>query len=542
MPGHTPGDAAPSCRGGPRRRPRPSRSRPPAPSPPGHHPCSPPARRTSAPSRGATTISISRRAEVTEVAASEVQPRLVGHLREGDREAGQRLPPLTRSEVERRAPHRAPQRLRPPEREATEDGERGPEEPVAERPLQPLGQGWGHRGKRGISYGTCASTTSTAWSARPTTTAGSRPGNVASQAARGPGLEPARGRAAGAREDALRRRARASARRSCRRTPRPSLRTLRALGFAGTDEEVLARAATRGRARCCACAPAPRRCGPPTPPPSRPRATRPTAGCTSRRPTSRQMFHRAHRGGHDARGAPRHLRRRAALRRARAAPRRRPASPTRARPTTPGSRSPGTPGGAPLRLGPAARWSAVQRTASASRRGRRSRRAQALARLHQLDPDACLFPQQHPDGHRRAARSTPTCWRWATAASSCCTSSRSSTPTPLLADAARRRLGERLQLRDGHATRELPVAGRGGGYPFNSQVLTLPDGTMAIVAPDESARASPRARALPRAGGRRGQPGDAGALPRRAPVDAQRRRPGLPAAADPRSPTRSAPR
>src|SRR5438445_9508283 len=42
---------------------------------------------------------------------------------------------------------------------------------------------------------------------------------------------------------------------------------------------------------------------------------------------------------------------------------------------------------------------------------------------------------------------------------------------------------------------ELPVASAVAAYPFNSQLLTLPDGTMIILAPEES-RAEPRARAF----------------------------------------------
>lgn len=41
--------------------------------------------------------------------------------------------------------------------------------------------------------------------------------------------------------------------------------------------------------------------------------------------------------------------------------------------------------------------------------------------------------------------------------------------------------------------RELPAADAVASYPFNSQLLTLPDGTMAVVAPEE-ARENPRAR------------------------------------------------
>jgi succinylarginine dihydrolase len=58
----------------------------------------------------------------------------------------------------------------------------------------------------------------------------------------------------------------------------------------------------------------------------------------------------------------------------------------------------------------------------------------------------------------------------------------------------RDRLGEGLAIEIA-TNRELPVGDAVAAYPFNSQVLTLPDGSMTIVAPEES-RENGRARAF----------------------------------------------
>ena len=116
----------------------------------------------------------------------------------------------------------------------------------------------------------------------------------------------------------------------------------------------------------------------------------------------------------------------------------------------------------------------------------------ALARLHQLHPDACLFPQQSPAGIDGGAFHTDVLavgndgflmlHQEAFVA-----------VEPLLAT-LRNRLGDafRFVMAD---SRELPVSEAVYGYPFNSQVLTLPDGGMCIVAPIES-RQRPRPRAF----------------------------------------------
>ncbi|MBV9946808.1 MAG: N-succinylarginine dihydrolase [Myxococcales bacterium] len=107
----------------------------------------------------------------------------------------------------------------------------------------------------------------------------------------------------------------------------------------------------------------------------------------------------------------------------------------------------------------------------------------ALARLHRLDPDHCLFPQQHPLGIDGGAFHTDVL---AVGNGSflmhheLAFQDESGTLTEL-----RRLLGEDLVVvRASNA--ELPVEAAVAAYPFNSQVLTLPDGTMAIVAPEDA--------------------------------------------------------
>jgi succinylarginine dihydrolase len=116
----------------------------------------------------------------------------------------------------------------------------------------------------------------------------------------------------------------------------------------------------------------------------------------------------------------------------------------------------------------------------------------AIARLHGIDPASCVFPQQHPDGIDRGAFHTDVLavgnghfflyHELAFAEES----------TVL------RRLRELLgdELVTFRATSdEIPVEGAVAAYPFNSQILTLADGSMAIVAPEDS-REDASARAL----------------------------------------------
>ena len=118
--------------------------------------------------------------------------------------------------------------------------------------------------------------------------------------------------------------------------------------------------------------------------------------------------------------------------------------------------------------------------------------AQGLARLHRLDPDRCLFPQQHPGGIDAGAFHTDVL-AVANGRLLILHELAFADETALI-DSLRRLLGDELFVV--RATdRELPVDRAVAAYPFNSQVLTLPDETMAIVAPVD-AREDPHARAF----------------------------------------------
>jgi succinylarginine dihydrolase len=118
--------------------------------------------------------------------------------------------------------------------------------------------------------------------------------------------------------------------------------------------------------------------------------------------------------------------------------------------------------------------------------------SESVARLHQLSAARCLFPQQHPDGIDAGAFHTDVL-------------AVGNGPffmfhelaffdeARLLAD-LRRLLGEELRVVRASSA-ELPAASAVGAYPFNSQVVTRDDGMVAIVAPEDS-REDPRARAF----------------------------------------------
>lgn len=114
----------------------------------------------------------------------------------------------------------------------------------------------------------------------------------------------------------------------------------------------------------------------------------------------------------------------------------------------------------------------------------------ALARLHQLPPEQCLFPQQHPEGIDAGAFHTDVV----------AVGNGGFLMLHELAFVEHERLLETLRDKLGEGFTyvvagrdELPVRDAVKAYPFNSQVVTLPDGTMAIVAPIES-RETPTAR------------------------------------------------
>jgi succinylarginine dihydrolase len=108
----------------------------------------------------------------------------------------------------------------------------------------------------------------------------------------------------------------------------------------------------------------------------------------------------------------------------------------------------------------------------------------ALARLLALDPARALLVQQHPDGidaggfHTDvlAVGSGPVLLLHELACAD---------PSALLAE-LRDKLGDALRVVLA-TNAELPAADAIAAYPFNSQLLTLPDGAMVILAPQESA-------------------------------------------------------
>jgi succinylarginine dihydrolase len=116
----------------------------------------------------------------------------------------------------------------------------------------------------------------------------------------------------------------------------------------------------------------------------------------------------------------------------------------------------------------------------------------AIARLHRLAPERVLFPQQHPRGIDAGAFHTDVL----------AVSNGSFLMLHELAflDSAgcveelRRLLGDELFVLQARQ-RELPVESAVSAYPFNSQVLTLADGSMVILAPEDS-REEPASRAF----------------------------------------------
>ena len=118
--------------------------------------------------------------------------------------------------------------------------------------------------------------------------------------------------------------------------------------------------------------------------------------------------------------------------------------------------------------------------------------SEALARLGQLDPSRAIFPQQHPRGIDAGAFHTDVL----------AVGNGNVLLLHELAFANHEALLARLREMLGESftahvatDAELPVASAVAAYPFNSQLLTLPDGTMIILAPEES-RAEPPARAF----------------------------------------------
>jgi len=270
--------------------------------------------------------------------------------------------------------------------------------------------------------------------------------------------------------------------------PRPSLRTLRALGFTGTDEEVIARAAREDEQLLRLCSSA---------------AAMWTANAATVAPSEDTLDHRLHLTPANLQAMfhrsieaetthavlssifsdPDHFRVHAPLPGGGQFADEGAANHTRLH-------LPGRPavhlfawGRSAYRPGPGPSRFPARQTREAS---------EALARLHRLPAEQCLFPRQAEQGIDGGAFHTDVlavgndgllvlhALAFAEA-------------EPLLAS-----LREKLGSGFSHvlATEaELPVADAVAAYPFNSQLLTLPSGRMAIVAPVE-ARERPRARAF----------------------------------------------
>ena len=116
----------------------------------------------------------------------------------------------------------------------------------------------------------------------------------------------------------------------------------------------------------------------------------------------------------------------------------------------------------------------------------------ACARLHGLREDQLLFLQQAPEGIDAGAFHSDVL----------CVGNEqllllhelAFVAAPTLRSELQRLLGDELELVVA-SNQELPVNEAVSAYPFNSQLVTLTDGGMAIIAPEES-RASPAARAF----------------------------------------------
>jgi succinylarginine dihydrolase len=118
--------------------------------------------------------------------------------------------------------------------------------------------------------------------------------------------------------------------------------------------------------------------------------------------------------------------------------------------------------------------------------------SQALARLGQVDPARALFPQQDPAGIDAGAFHTDVL-----AVGSrhlLLLHERAFVEPQKLIETLRRGLGEAFTAVLATEA-ELPAKTAVAAYPFNSQLLALPDGSMTIVAPQES-REDPRAHAF----------------------------------------------
>ena len=241
------------------------------------------------------------------------------------------------------------------------------------------------------------------------------------------------------------------------------------IGRGGDRPRRRARAST-----CCACARARRRCGPPTRRPSRPRPTPPTAGSTSRPRTSSRC----------STARSRRTRRSAVLRAIFAdearfavhAPlpgRRAVRGRGRREPHAPRDDEPAR--GAPLRLGPQRGLGDVRGPQRFPAR-QTLEASQALARLHRLAPERVPLPAAAPRRHRRGRLPHRRARGRATAGFLMLHELAFVDAQALLATLRETGWATSFRYVARHASASCPRADAVAAYPFNSQVLTLPDG------------------------------------------------------------------
>lgn len=109
--------------------------------------------------------------------------------------------------------------------------------------------------------------------------------------------------------------------------------------------------------------------------------------------------------------------------------------------------------------------------------------SEALARLHRLPPSQCLFPRQAPEGIDSGAFHTDVLA--VGNGDFLMLHQKAFAQSEELLATLREKLGPSFRFTLASED-ELPVENAVSAYPFNSQLLTLPDGKMAIVAPTES--------------------------------------------------------
>lgn len=114
--------------------------------------------------------------------------------------------------------------------------------------------------------------------------------------------------------------------------------------------------------------------------------------------------------------------------------------------------------------------------------------SEALARRHFLAAERCLFPQQTPQGIDAGAFHTDVLA--VGNESFLMLHERAFVDNEMILAKLRILLGESFRCVVAKK-RELPLADAVAAYPFNSQVVTLPDSTMAIVAPVDSREREP---------------------------------------------------